>query len=149
MGCSKWENDIKERHPLLCDVIIQVFTGIIAGSIAGCIVTQWVGKSFPPDLKASYTKEENKTYRLTVNNTGILPADTNMPIITTDLVTIKPLSEADKQNITVSGTSAAPILEIRNLPKNKKIVVDIVGSDNVTIPGVTQSNWQDMTTKTK
>lgn len=146
---SKWQCKVQENNPLLCDIGIQILTGIIAGSIAGCIVTKWAGNNLPPNPQATYTKEAAKTYRLIIDNKGIFPADINMPIASSDTVTVTPLFEADKKYLTISGTPDKPIVEIKNLPRNMPITVNIVGSDNVTIPGATQNNWQDLSINNK
>lgn len=129
---SKWQCIVNKKHPLLS----QVAVNILAGIIAGLIVTVWVANNIPPNPKAEVVPISKSISQLKIKNLGYFPASVEYKVVSGDTAVSPSFDiEEGEKYIRLEATKQKNVKRaiIENLPKNKTIQVNVSGSNNITI----------------
>jgi hypothetical protein len=128
---SAKEKEFAERHPLLS----QLGLNILAGIIAGGIVAWWVANNLPPKPEINWMPTLGDNSEITIQNRGYIPASREYIVASADSVAPVFSIVSGEKYVEILDTEKNNVKKavVRDLPKSKKIEINIEGSKNITI----------------
>ena len=140
---SEWQQSLSKRHPLVC----QVCTRVISGLVVATIIAWWGINNIPPKpVETIVPAKTQDSSEINISNEGILPANVNYSVVSPDTATINTEVQEGGQYVFIEDTKDKNIklLRVNNLPLNKTIKINVIGSDSVELKSPNKYQYQEI-----